>query len=590
MRIVEQAIREDWWSQRIDAIRSAKKKIVTELGFFPRIQSIIQKRTLYIAGCVKNCGKYLDKVFNNFRKIINLFDSYQIIIAYDESKDNSLSELVRLSQKFDMKIIRANGTSLVSCENICNARNAILKYLKGRDYKYLIMVDMDDVCLTPINIPVLEETLARDDWDAVSFNHSPYYDIWALSIDKYRFSCWNFNDSTTGSKVEEMQKYIENKIKNTNKSDLIECESAFNGFAIYRPEKFIDCEYSTKIQDSIKYMRPEDMVGTYTIDKEEDCEHRPFHLKAVHKNGARIRISPQLLFESNLESECRLVSSRGILDSCKVKSSTPISSIQILSSYNWDCLKDGTTVYVCSNAIKHFATLLDRISVKFILVSGDCDELVPNDCFNNEKDFKKFIESDKIIHWYAQNCVGTHPKLSGIPIGLDYHTVKAQDHTWSPMMTPIKQENQILSLNNTSFTERIIGCYSNFHFTIQGRKFGNDRVEAIQNVPEDLVFYEPQTLPRIESWTNQVKYAFVLSPQGGGLDCHRTWEALCLGCIPIVKSSKINYLFDDLPVLIVNEWKDVTKDLLEKTVSDFSTKNFDYSKITLKYWMDKIIS
>jgi len=43
MRIVEQAIREDWWSQRIDAIRSAKKKIVTELGFFQRIQNIIAR-------------------------------------------------------------------------------------------------------------------------------------------------------------------------------------------------------------------------------------------------------------------------------------------------------------------------------------------------------------------------------------------------------------------------------------------------------------------------------------------------------------------------------------------------------------------
>jgi len=254
------------------------------------------------------------------------------------------------------------------------------------------MVDMDDVCLTPINIPVLKETLERDDWDSVSFNHSPYYDIWALSIDKHRFSCWNFNEYTLGSKVEEMQNYIEDKIRNTNKSDLIECESAFNGFAIYRPEKFVNCEYSTKISDSIKYMRPEDMVGAYTKEKEEDCEHRPFHLKAVHQNGARIRISPQLLFESNLESDCRLVSSRGILDSCNVKSSVPISSIQILKNYNWDRLKDGTTIYVCSNAIKHLVALLDRISVKFILVSGDCDELVPNDCFTNEKDFKKFIE------------------------------------------------------------------------------------------------------------------------------------------------------------------------------------------------------
>jgi GR25 family glycosyltransferase involved in LPS biosynthesis/glycosyltransferase involved in cell wall biosynthesis len=44
-RIVEQAIKEDWWSMRIDAIREAKKKIINELGFFPMIKNIIKNNT-----------------------------------------------------------------------------------------------------------------------------------------------------------------------------------------------------------------------------------------------------------------------------------------------------------------------------------------------------------------------------------------------------------------------------------------------------------------------------------------------------------------------------------------------------------------
>lgn len=587
MRIVEQAVREDWWSQRIGAIRDAKKKIMNELGFFPLIKKIIEKRTVYIGGCVKNCGKHLNSVFQNIKKIVGLFDSYQIVIAYDHSSDNSLSELTNLSREFDVKIIQMNSRHSETCENICDARNAILEYLKGREYKYLMMMDMDDVCSNSINLPAIEDVLSRDDWDAVSFNRSSYYDIWALSIDKYRFSCWHFKEDRMGMKVEEIQTYIESKLKNTDKNSLVECESAFNGFAIYRPGKFVDCVYSAKITDTLPYMRPEDLEGT-VLHKSQECEHRPFHLSAIKKNGARIRISPLLLFDTNLENECKFVSSRGILASCNVKSATPISSIQTLVNYNWNTLKNGDTLYVCSNAIKAFVKMLDKITVKFILVSGDCDELVPNDCFSDENQFKTFIENDKIIHWYAQNCVGTHPKLSGIPIGLDYHTVKKQDHAWSPKMSPLMQESQITNLNKTSFADRIVGCYSNFHFTVHNRKFGSDRIDAMQNVPKDLIFYEPKMLPRLESWTNQVKYAFVLSPQGGGLDCHRTWEALCLGCIPIVKTSPINYLFEDLPVLIVNEWKDVSKELLEKTISDFSSKKFDYSKITLKYWMDKI--
>ena len=89
---------------------------------------------------------------------------------------------------------------------------------------------------------------------------------------------------------------------------------------------------------------------------------------------------------------------------------------------------------------------------------------------------------------------------------------------------------------------------------------------------------------------DQSKYAFVISPHGNGLDCHRTWEALVLGCIPIVKTSKIDYLYENLPVLIVKDWSDITKELLEKTVHDFKNRTFQPDRVTMKYWMDLINS
>ena len=35
------------------------------------------------------------------------------------------------------------------------------------------------------------------------------------------------------------------------------------------------------------------------------------------------------------------------------------------------------------------------------------------------------------------------------------------------------------------------------------------------------------------------QFAFVASPPGNGFDCHRTWEALILGCIVIVQNSSV---------------------------------------------------
>ena len=46
-----------------------------------------------ICGPIKNCGPYLKKVFENIEKIGSLFDSYQIVVFYDKSNDNTLEIL-----------------------------------------------------------------------------------------------------------------------------------------------------------------------------------------------------------------------------------------------------------------------------------------------------------------------------------------------------------------------------------------------------------------------------------------------------------------------------------------------------------------
>ena len=132
-------------------------------------------------------------------------------------------------------------------------------------------------------------------------------------------------------------------------------------------------------------------------------------------------------------------------------------------------------------------------------------------------------------------------------------------------------------------------AYSNFQFQIN-TKYAYDRIDAINMITKEIVYYEPHEVNRINTWNNQINYAFVVSPHGNGLDCHRTWEALILGCIPIVKTSLLDNMYDNLPVLIVNSWKDVTRELLTNTVINFKERVFYYEKLTLKYWLEKFKS
>ena len=301
------------------------------------------------------------------------------------------------------------------------------------------------------------------------------------------------------------------------------------------------------------------------------------------------------------ENNCKYVSSRGIMKSCDIYSSEPVSSIKQLIGYDFSKLKDGMTVYVCSSAILNFVAMLDKIKCKIILVSGDSDETTPIDLFKSNKEFVKFIENDKIIHWYAQNCVGYHPKLTQIPIGLDYHTIASRDHIWGTKTTPINQEyllENIIKKAEPSYN-RIVKCYSNFHFSMNPKycKFVQDRDDAIKYIPQELVYYEPNKVKRLVSWLTQSKYAFVISPHGNGLDCHRTWEALCLGCIPIVRTSTLfseanqrtlDSMYEDLPILIVKEWSDINETLLQNTLEKFKNKKLYYDKLLLSYWMNII--
>lgn len=314
---------------------------------------------------------------------------------------------------------------------------------------------------------------------------------------------------------------------------------------------------------------------------------------------------------SNMFENIQYVASRAIMSNiCNIYPTYPVSSTRISYDHDWKNVKTGDIIYIQSSAIPDWRRRhLIQISsdIRFILVSGDCDQTVPNDIFQNESDFKTFINDPRIYHWFAQNAnPSIHPKLSIIPIGLDYHTLLPPtssltpivEHSWGPFSTSQQQEQLINHISKKAplFNDRKSLCYSNFHFSINGRKFANDRVECFNwgKSHNDLCYFEPKQLPRLNTWVNQIKYRFVLSPLGGGFDCHRTWEALILGCIPIIRSSIINPLFDDLPVLIVTSWSDVTPELLqttaEKHIRMLNTGSYKLEKLQLSYWKNLILS
>jgi hypothetical protein len=289
------------------------------------------------------------------------------------------------------------------------------------------------------------------------------------------------------------------------------------------------------------------------------------------------------------ESQCKFVSSRGILKSTSVHASSPISSTTIIDADLIYRIVNGSTVYVSTSALKAFAARAHEIVVPYVLVSGDSDWVI-SDSHIDEKGLRSLLNSALMLHWFAQNKALNHSKLSGIPIGLDYHSVAA-GHWWAPRSNPLEQEQLLLSIakNAPPLQKRVRLAFSSSMST--ANRGGRQGIAKALSNASDAVFYQPAPWPRRNVWNMMSHFAFIISPPGAGPDCHRTWEALALGCIPIVETHPMNAdLFDGLPVLVVNEWREVTRALLDRTVLKFSQRSFNMEKLQLRWWVDRMNS
>ena len=57
-----------------------------------------------------------------------------------------------------------------------------------------------------------------------------------------------------------------------------------------------------------------------------------------------------------------------------------------------------------------------------------------------------------------------------------------------------------------------------------------------------------------------------------------------------MKKSFLDIIYEELPVLLLDEWSDINKELLEKTLVEFKNKSFNYNKLKMDYWIELVKS
>ncbi len=247
-------------------------------------------------------------------------------------------------------------------------------------------------------------------------------------------------------------------------------------------------------------------------------------------------------------------------------------------SFDPDNVKPGDYIYMRKPELffKEMAPLIKNPYV--IITNGNFTDSV------KEEYYEYLDKYDNIIAWFAIHPAKTpHPKVHPMPQGA----------------LQIKEMHDLCKAKNELFkklrnTPKTVLCQQNFTVSTDpalGTEFGEkpERNEIVE-LMADKEWCEKlsPSLPWEEYMTARSRAKFALAPRGYGIDSYARLEAAFVSCIPIIKSCQLNIAYKDIPILIVDDWTQITKEFLEEKYIEITSKEWNIEPLYVEYWFDKI--
>ena len=176
------------------------------------------------------------------------------------------------------------------------------------------------------------------------------------------------------------------------------------------------------------------------------------------------------------------------------------------------------------------ANILPEITQPFELVTHNSDHFSGG--------VERILQHPLLVQWRGCNML-PHPKTWGLPLGLanvDMWKFTDKDHLARCASTP---KTKLLYFNfNVASNPRV---RSRCESALSRQGFPKNGAKPWKAYIEELA-----------------QYRYCASPEGNGVDCHRTWECLALGVSPIVLKNPVVYTwFKDLPILWVDSYENL---------------------------------
>ena len=216
----------------------------------------------------------------------------------------------------------------------------------------------------------------------------------------------------------------------------------------------------------------------------------------------------------------------------------------------------GDSIFVKSDFLSaFFHEMHPRIFQPYVLVTHNSDWAVPSEPRIGAQ-LDAYLDSPMILAWYTVNPSRLHPKLVPLPLGLQnaFYGSPEPNSPLTDYMAVLPDAPPLLAV------ERNILLFIGH----EGHTNNSTRLDWAVVYPEMWAYTDTRPLTHIQFLSLLQRSRFVLSPGGQGDDCHRTWEALAMGAVPVVLNLRpFSPLYATLPVLMVEDLGQLNRSFLE---------------------------
>jgi hypothetical protein len=183
-----------------------------------------------------------------------------------------------------------------------------------------------------------------------------------------------------------------------------------------------------------------------------------------------------------------------------------------------------------------------------------------------------------VRHWFAQNVMVDRPDVTAVPIGLERPQVSGGRTRPECFQAAARQAASIQNLTYLSHSD-----WTNHR----------ERTPIRWSLSwRNWVTARRQPAPFEQYLAEMARHQSVISPIGHGLDCHRTWEALYLGVIPLVRDSPAMTDFARLfPIALFGRLTTLTRRVVSQEIANVRNNAREdwQERLSFTWWAQQIL-